>query len=301
MEHVDLNIDNYELKDLLRLFKLAEDFGVDDLKRAKKMVLKMHPDKSNLPSKYFLFFSKAFKTIYNVHLFKNKSSDKNRNTEYTQLNPEDQKESLNHFFSTNEKYKKHDTFNKWFNQEFENAIIKEDAETNGYGEWLKSDEDFDDSVGDVNQAQMAEEFERKKKKVQGLTVYTGVHELHDTSVSCSKIVETSISDYSSGGLFCDDLQYQDLQKAYKESIIPVTMEDYQNVQKFNNINEYKLHRDSQKIAPLSEKQAANYLKEREQIMEQEANQRAYYLASQSEQMQKNQSVFWSKINKLTEK
>ena len=56
-DSLDLNLDNYELADLLELFKLDYDFGHDDLKQAKRMVLQTHPDKSKLPKEYFLFFS----------------------------------------------------------------------------------------------------------------------------------------------------------------------------------------------------------------------------------------------------
>ena len=59
MEHIDLDIDNYSLDDILNLFKLSHSFTKDDLKQAKKQVLKTHPDKSNLDKKYFLFFTKA--------------------------------------------------------------------------------------------------------------------------------------------------------------------------------------------------------------------------------------------------
>ena len=36
----------------------------------------MHPDKSHLDSKYFLFFSKAYKRLYSIYDFQNKSSNK---------------------------------------------------------------------------------------------------------------------------------------------------------------------------------------------------------------------------------
>ena len=73
---LDLDIDNYDLADILNLFKLEEDFDESDLKNAKKTVLKVHPDKSRLPAKYFLFYSKAYKVLYNIYEFRNKSSNK---------------------------------------------------------------------------------------------------------------------------------------------------------------------------------------------------------------------------------
>ena len=53
---MDLDINNYNLDDLLKLFKISAHFGESDLKKAKQIVLKTHPDKSGLPSEYFLFY-----------------------------------------------------------------------------------------------------------------------------------------------------------------------------------------------------------------------------------------------------
>ena len=58
MEEIDLNLENYELDDILNLFSLQSNYNADDLKKAKRVVLKMHPDKSGLDKKYFLFFKK---------------------------------------------------------------------------------------------------------------------------------------------------------------------------------------------------------------------------------------------------
>ena len=69
----DLNIDNYDLNDLLNLFKLDKNFNEEDLKQAKKIVLKTHPDKSGLNPDYFRFYSAAYKSIYNIWQFKNKN------------------------------------------------------------------------------------------------------------------------------------------------------------------------------------------------------------------------------------
>jgi hypothetical protein len=67
MESLDLNIDNYNLPDILSLFSLPTLFNADDLKGAKLAVLKTHPDKSNLPKEYFLFFTKAYRIIHQIY------------------------------------------------------------------------------------------------------------------------------------------------------------------------------------------------------------------------------------------
>ena len=48
MENLDLDINNYTLDELLNLFKLDYTFSEEDLKKAKKLALKTHPDRSNL-------------------------------------------------------------------------------------------------------------------------------------------------------------------------------------------------------------------------------------------------------------
>ena len=56
MEDLDLDLNNYELEDLLNLFKLPYNFSEEQLKSAKKIVLQTHPDKSNLPERLFFIF-----------------------------------------------------------------------------------------------------------------------------------------------------------------------------------------------------------------------------------------------------
>ncbi len=67
MQSLDLNIDNYNLPDILALFKLPTTFNKEDLKRARLAVLKTHPDKSQLPNEYFLFFTKAYRIVHQIY------------------------------------------------------------------------------------------------------------------------------------------------------------------------------------------------------------------------------------------
>ena len=72
MQNIDLDINNYDYKDILDLFKLNHDFNKIQLKNAKQTVLSMHPDKSNLDKNFFLFFSKAYKILLSVYEFREK-------------------------------------------------------------------------------------------------------------------------------------------------------------------------------------------------------------------------------------
>ena len=71
---IDFNLNNYDLPDLLNLFNLDYQFTLTDLKQAKKIVLQLHPDKSGLDKKYFLFYVSAFRIIKNIYDFKYKTT-----------------------------------------------------------------------------------------------------------------------------------------------------------------------------------------------------------------------------------
>ena len=63
----NLDIHAYSFEEVLQLFDLDYDISVDSLKRAKKKVLMLHPDKSKLPPVYFLFYKKAFDVVVRMY------------------------------------------------------------------------------------------------------------------------------------------------------------------------------------------------------------------------------------------
>ena len=86
MESLDLNIDNYNLPDILALFNLPTLFNVADLKRAKLAVLKTHPDKCQLPKEYFLFFTKAYRIVHQIYTIRHPPTNEHY-TQYAERTP----------------------------------------------------------------------------------------------------------------------------------------------------------------------------------------------------------------------
>ena len=164
MNNLDLNIENYELNDILNLFKMSENFTENELKDAKKIVLKTHPDKSGLNPDYFRFFSKAYKVLYDIWEFKNKrekSKDEYVSTSYKPSYDSfdrEKKELLDTFLEKEKKTKK--DFNKWFNEEFEKNKLEREEDSHGYGTWLRSDADLENTKA-ISLTQMGEEIEKK--------------------------------------------------------------------------------------------------------------------------------------------
>ena len=82
MDDFDLNIDNYNLEDILNLFHLTYEFKPEDMKKAKSMALKTHPDKSRLPKDVFLFFMKAYKMLEAIYEYRYKKEQCAKNQKY---------------------------------------------------------------------------------------------------------------------------------------------------------------------------------------------------------------------------
>lgn len=274
---VDLDIDNYNLEELLNLFNLDYHFTESNLKDAYKIVYKLHPDKSKLDKKYFLFYMKAIKIIRNLYDIRVDKRKKNLNEEIKiDLNEDEIKNKM-----------KTKNFNKWFNDMFEKYKIKNEDDE-GYDNWLKSNENVD-NVKISNMNEMNEHFQKKKKETRELTIYNKEEELISEGISSSNLYNKKPESYNSG-LF-SKLQYDDLKKVHTQSVVPVTDDDYIKKEKFRNISDYKMHRDSQNVTPLSKIESDKILNTRRSNQEIEDLNRAYYLHKQEETVIKNNKEF----------
>jgi hypothetical protein len=180
MEEIDLNIDNYELSDLLKLFKLDIDFDVNDLKGVKRKVVKLHPDKSGLPNEYFIFFRNVYDILKHLYEYKKQVGEQRYVGEDRQVGEQryvgeerqrgeerakhdvltsEEKESLDIFFQKNKDL----NFHKWFNETFEQIYdgdALEDFQTESFchlDDVFEIDKSFEDT--DVHRFRTVSELE----------------------------------------------------------------------------------------------------------------------------------------------
>ena len=159
LDNLDLDLEHYSLSDLYHLFNIPNgSLNEPNLKNAKQIVLKMHPDKSKLDSKYFLFFSKAYKRLYSIYEFQNKSMSKTYKDQ--DFFDESNRNVLDVMFEKNKEFKDPKNFNSWFNDSFEKHRMENPIEQ-GYGDWLKSDEGIMNISENVTKGNMNEIFEQK--------------------------------------------------------------------------------------------------------------------------------------------
>jgi hypothetical protein len=299
-ESLDLNIENYSREELYKLFgfKATAILTEDNIKEAKKIVLKTHPDKSRLDNKYFIFFGKAYKKILEIYEFQNKSIKKTTDT--SEYFDSQNSEVLDKMFDMKKDLKDPKNFNKWFNEQFEKHKL-EDTNENGYGSWLKSDEDIIFTPQNINKDSMGREIEKRKKEIQVLTPYKSFGDsFNSSSVGGTSLMEYN-TNFSSSCLFSGNsvMGYTDLRQAYAESVIPITEDDFNKVQKFKSIDEYKRHRDTTDIKPLSKEESLRTLYYQDKQKNEESAALAFYHAQQLEKAKKNNEEFWSGLKQLT--
>ena len=290
MDNFDLNIDNYDLEDLLNLFHLNYEFDENDLKRAKTVALKTHPDKSGLNKEVFLFFMKAYKMIESIYEFKLKRAKCARNTSYENEKMESDKKTL--LLKKLDGMKAKD-FNKWFNKMFEKVKVNDDDVDSGYGKWFKSDEDVNEETV-TNKRDMEAAFNKKKAASRELVLHKGVNEMvHGGGYDLTR----SKPDEYSSDIF-SKLQYDDLRKAHTETVVPVTHEDYLRRKKYNNVESLKKDRAENNPAMLSLAQSKELLRGRKSKEQMGNTQRAFKILKREEEITRANKEWWKELRTL---
>ena len=285
MEHIDLCISNYSLNDILNLFNLDMDFDEEDMKSAKRTVLMTHPDKSGLDSEYFLFFTKAYKLLYNVFKVRNrKEQDTSVEPVYTSDvidESEDHKQAW-------EKLSKRKDFNKIFNNMFEKHVVT-NKEDDGHGGWLKEE---DDVMHANNRNEMDEMIREKKASLRSMVVYNSISEMGgDSGTSLTGAGGTNHSSMFSS------LQYDDVRTAYTQSVVPVTEEDYKSRKQYNSVDSYVRERDQEINGYKMDDHSSKYREQKTEELKSDSY-RAFSLAREDERYRDMKKAAASTLLKL---
>ena len=292
-DEFDLDIENYELEDILNLFKLQYNFVEADLKKAYRIALKLHPDKSKLSGDYFRFYMKAYKIVEKVFYFRKQRRKSQYDTIYnaTETDTPADKAVLLHSLNG----KSIQEFNQWFNKMFEKVKVKDEEDDSGYNSWIKNNKVDEDDNKKVALSDFGRVFEAKKTECKALVKHQGVKEMGVVDGGYN-LVREKVNNYSSG-LF-SKLPYEDFKKAHTETVIPVTHQDFLNKEKFSSLETYKRHRDSQDVVPPSLQQSQQYLAEREKNEGQIHSRRAFKILKRDEELEKSNEKWWSNLQRL---
>ena len=173
--------------------------------------------------------------------------------------------------------------------------MKSEDSERGYGDWLKSDEDIDNTI--TTKENMNDAF-RKKKQIASDAISS--RDFNDNTSEYNTFTDLlgDAPDSYSSGLF-SSLGYDDLRNAHCENVIPVTERDMR--QNFKNQEELRKHRASQETNPLSLSHSKNILHEHKQREIRTDTERAFSLAKQDEVYKDMNTKFMANLYKLTNK
>jgi len=296
-----LDIHMYKFNEILNIFDLTDKITIDDMNRAKKKVLMMHPDKSKLPSEYFLFYKKAFDII--VNYYKNVEKIETSKIEIQKEKVYQPHENSLYDRNTNQKItstiEKMDTkeFSKKFNELFEKNIgthvAAENENKKAKNEWFYKEEPLyrvEEKGQNINRA--IENMKQQQHQL-GLVRYGGVRELYSsggTKLYEEDEEEDELTDiYVSSDPF-SKLKYDDLRKVHKDQTVFIVSEkDYDTMPKYNGVDQYSVAR-SMGIAPIEKQKAEQMLHDKDMAMKNKLSQKHYEATLKNEkyiQMNKN--------------
>jgi hypothetical protein len=258
---MDLDINHYTLMELLNLFKLPVQFNETELKAAKKVVLMTHPDKSKLPSEYFNFFSQAYRIL--THVYRARTSERMSDDQVDEHSDDKKSAAMKFVQSPN--------FQKEFNSLFERSYVRPDEEAEGYGDWLKSQENLSDS------------YEERKRNARQLVVSPGV-EPTGTSLRVSTVGSGKGGDYA------------DLKHVYTVGSV-VGVCEKADLPSNRSFEEIKFER-SKKITPMSNQESERFLVEEAARKQEEDSHRAFNLIRHNLQQEQQSKGFWSHLLRL---
>ena len=222
-DHLDLDLDNYSLDDLLQLFGLSATFTERELKASRSRVVRVHPDKSGLDAKYFDFFRRAHDSLVRAHKFSGQGREprcaRRALTEYDVLLGDTDpgiKDAI--------KAEKKKGFNAKFNAMFEEhaGLAPHLAPASGHGEWLSSGEDMcPEGMGDMDRLKVQREVSRRGQ----LTVRGAPQGAPGAGLAHSNLDEDGAAPGGFGIGRSGALSYQDVRTAHVETVMPFTEDD----------------------------------------------------------------------------
>jgi hypothetical protein len=266
---IDMNEDNYDYQTLLNLFALEDDFDHTDLKIARRKVLKLHPDRSKLPRKVFVFMIKMYCKIEEIYNFTHHEKDKDKLTVNYEVDA-----NFKNYLETNniDPEKNYELFTKEFNKMFEQVYISENKD--GYSNWLKSED--------------------------GIYNKDDLEESRQTAIQNAIINVDEITEVG-GGSFSNT--QTDLKEVYTNPFVAMDIDKvYREKPKFSSVQEYKsfLEAEDNSNEPLSNEASLHYFENKEKLLNNQSKNLAFEQMKQKEKMDKKYHSYISKYLKLEE-
>lgn len=266
--NIDLRLENYTFDELIKLFSISKELTLEDMKIAKKVVMRVHPDKSGLNKKIFHFYYEAYKFLRSIYEMR-----ESQHTNYTNA------DDIVEFKLDKNCLKKINSndFNTKFNEVFEKVRIDDPEFVNGYNDWLRNTIEVEAPIDKMQHEQKLNEIHN-----EGRIVIADINTFQN-NIGGSSILRESKNDYSCEDVF-SKLKYRDLKNAYEETFIQVDKNELEIKEKIKNTEQLKQQRHTQMQEGLpSIQQAKQMLETKERKMKLESNYNLFKIKQQDKE------------------
>jgi len=297
MENFNTNIYDYTINDIYDVFNVSpKNLTKEKLKLLYKKTLEFHPDKSNLPSRYFIFFSQAYKKLHNhAHtvLFREQTEVNQSVVEMKNIRKKSIDDTEVDKYHITKYVTEREDFNEKFNKAFEKIRPKQQ---DGYEKLLKTQIDTTTNKP-TNTRDLHNLIEQHKQIIHHQPTIQNMIE-HNKG---SSLIEETKKDFSSPNIF-GKFKYEDIKKVHHdETVIPITENDIKKntEHRATTINTFETQREKQDNTPISKKQALEYFNQLKHTEEEEYERLQHLLKQEEIQSQQFKQQFWSNFLTLS--
>jgi hypothetical protein len=281
-----LDIHQYSFKELLEVFDLNSNLTLEDLKRTRRQVLSLHPDKNRSVSiEHYMFFKGAYELIESYYKTIKKQNAE-LPSEEIKYEPFNEKNAT--IDSEIAKLNKNE-FNKKFNEMYENNVMPKNNEIDEERlKWFRDETNNNDKYEkEVKTAKdLNTTFDKIRNSKSGLVIYNGEYRGIGSS---NRIVGQSFYDENetddNGYITCnpfDKLKYDDIVRVHRDQpIIAVETEEFNRATR--RIDEYK---KAPEIVMMEKEQAEKQLKEQALLYEQRILEKKHLLENKINKYEK---------------
>jgi len=310
----NLNLQMYSFQEILGLFHLENQSTLSDqnMKDAKSIVLKMHPDKSRLPSQYFIFYKRAFEIL--VDFYQNQTKTQQPvPTEKIEYESKGKGIGNGHNRSTNHQIQsvidnmEKKEFQHKFNQLFEDNMLNTQKilQKQEQHKWFTQDQE--DMNQDTNMTgTIHDKFEKIKLKQSSthLAKYTGVQHVYSSGVNSGNLYEDDDGDGENTSYISSDpfgkLKYDDLRKVHKDqTIFAVSEHDLQKIPQYSSTDHLQTTRSQQNLTPMNKAESTRMLENQEKSWQQQFMKKEYASKIQTMQYEEKSKTVMSHFLHLT--
>lgn len=273
----NLDIDQYTKEEIRSLFDLHETYPLteNDLLHAKQKVYRLHPDKSKLPSEYFIFYRLAYTKLANE--FEQQTKTTKRVTQ--------QVYRANDSGAISTSIPSENDFNQKFNHLFERHMQKKPVAKDA---WF-SEETTSTISQVINKSNMNQVFESLRRSTSGQNALQNASSSTALGSHCCYFLEEEDeATYLSSNLF-SKLKFDDLRRVHRdETVFNVSERDLPTTNHLSLEEKIQLRQKGSSISPL-EREAA------ERLLAQEKEQHIQKMRMR-EEMAKDKSLEYAKKN-----